>query len=76
MIRILRKEGLESWPVATKIANHSAVGRRIFVESGERLIVKTKVRFIYHFACPFIREATAIRFCSEPRYNLARSWSV
>jgi hypothetical protein len=54
MIRILRKEGLENWPVATKKVKNSVVGRHIFVESGERLIVKTTVRFINHFAGPFM----------------------
>ena len=55
---ILRSlERPESWAVAAKKVKNSAVlGIRMFAENGveERLIVKTTVRFLDHFVCPFI----------------------
>ena len=57
MMAILRSvDKSESLPVTAKIVKNSAgVGIRIFVESGleGRLIVKTTVRFLDHFVCPF-----------------------
>ena len=55
ILRILERP--ESWTVAAKNVKKSAVlGIRIFAGSGfeEKLIVKTTVRFLDHFVCPFI----------------------